>query len=292
MKAGLDGSTCLAPFTVTGGSTLLVYGLSRAATHGWSDSMTVATLAISLLLLVTFVVIESRGSHPLMPGRIFANRNRSGAYALSLAAGAAVSGMLFLLTLFLQNMLGFSPLQAGFAFLPAALSIAAGAGLTSRLIGRVGSRVPMTTGALLAAIGLFWLSAVTTQASYASDVLGPLVVLGVGLGMAFVSTSVVVLSGVKPNESGLASALLNAGRQLGGSLGIAIMGAIAETVTRNQLTTGPITHAAVNRALAAGFTSGFEVAGLIAIAGFVAALVVARDRHELAATLVEVDAAA
>lgn len=278
--------------TVTGGSTLLVYGLSRAATHGWSDSMTVATLAISLLLLVTFVAIESRGSHPLMPLRIFANRNRSGAYALSLAAGAAVSGMLFLLTLFLQNVLGFSPLQAGFAFLPAALSIAVGAGLTSRLIGRVGPRVPMTTGALLAAIGLFWLSAMTTQASYASDVLGPLVVLAVGLGMAFVPTSVVVLSGVKPNESGLASALLNAGRQLGGSLGIAIMGAIAETVTRNQLTTGPITHAAVNRALAAGFTSGFEVAGLIAIAGFVAALVVARDRHELAATLVEVDAAA
>jgi EmrB/QacA subfamily drug resistance transporter len=278
--------------TVTGGSTLLVYGLSRIATHGWSDSVTVATLAICLLLLITFVVIESRGSHPLMPLRIFANRNRSSAFALSLAAGAAVSGMLFLLTLFLQNVLGFSPLQAGFAFLPAALSIAVGAGLTSRVIGRVGPRVPMTTGALLAAIGLFWLSAVTPQASYASDVLGPLVVLAVGLGMAYVSTSVVVLSGVKPNESGLASALLNAGRQLGGSLGIAITGAIAATVTREQLTTGPITHGAVNRALAAGFTSGFEVAGLIAIAGFVAALAAARQRHEPVATHVEVESAA
>jgi hypothetical protein len=149
-----------------------------------------------------------------------------------------------------------------------------------------------SAGALLAAIGLFWLSAVTSQASYASDVLGPLVVLAVGLGMAYVSTSVVVLSGVKPTESGLTSALLNAGRQLGGSLGIAITGAIAATVTQEQLKTGPITHAAVNRALAAGFTSGFEVAGLIAVAGFMAALAATRFRDEPASTRVEVESAA
>src|SRR5207302_6822003 len=160
---------------------------------------------------VTFVVLESRGRNPLMPLHIFANRNRSGAYGLSLAIGAALSGMLFLLTLFLQNVLGFSPLQAGFAFLPTALGIGVGAGLTSRLIGRVGPRVPMTTGALPAATGMFWLSASTPRASYASDVLGPLVILAVGLGMTFVATSVVAISGVKPNESGLASALLNVG---------------------------------------------------------------------------------
>ena len=278
--------------TVTGGATLLVYSLSRAAIHGWSDSVTVATLAISLLLLVTFVAIESRGSHPLMPLRIFANRNRSGAYALSLAVGAALSGMLFLLTLFLQNVLRFSPLQAGFAFLPTALSIAIGAGLTSRLIGRIGPRVPMTTGALLAAIGLFWLSAVTPQATYAADVLGPLVVLGVGLGMAFVSTSVVAISGVKPNESGLASALLNVGRQLGGSLGIAIMGTIAATVTRDQLATSPLTHTAVNAALTIGFTSAFQVAGLFAIVGFAAALVAVRHHQASAEAEPQADIAA
>jgi predicted MFS family arabinose efflux permease len=275
-------------FTVTGGATLLVYSLSRAAIHGWSDSVTVATLAISLLLLVTFVAIESRGSHPLMPLRIFANRNRSGAYALSLAVGASLSGMLFLLTLFLQNVLGFSPLQAGFAFLPTALGIAVGAGLTSRLIGRIGPRVPMTSGALLAAIGLFWLSAVTPKSSYAFDVVGPLVVLAVGLGMAFVSTSVLAISGVKPNESGLASALLNTGRQLGGSLGIAIMGTIAATVTRDQLATGT----AVNSALTAGFTSAFQLAGLFAIAGFVAALVAVRHRQAPVEARMEADIAA
>src|SRR5438445_8071940 len=139
--------------TVTAGVSLLVYGLARVATHDWSDSVTRASLVIAVALLVTFVVLESRGRNPLMPLHIFADRNRSGAYGLSLAIGAALSGMLFLLTLFLQNVLGFSPLQAGFAFLPTALGIGVGAGLTSRLISRVGPRVPMTTGALLAATG-------------------------------------------------------------------------------------------------------------------------------------------
>jgi EmrB/QacA subfamily drug resistance transporter len=265
--------------SVTAGVSLLVYGLARVATHDWSDSVTRAVLVIAVALLVTFVALESRGRDPLMPLRIFANRNRSGAYGLSLAIGAALSGMLFLLTLFLQNVLGFSPLQAGFAFLPTALGVVAGAGLTSRVIGRVGPRVPMTTGALLAATGMFWLSAVTVHASYFANILGPLVVLAIGLGMAFVSTSVTAISGVQPNESGLASALLNVGRQLGGSLGIAIMGTVATTVTRNQLAAGPLTHAAFNRALTAGFSSAFEIAGAIAIAGFVIALVAVRHHQ-------------
>src|SRR4029077_15086279 len=138
--------------------------------------------------------------------------------------------------------------------------IVVGAGLTSRLIGRVGPRLPMTTGALLAAIGMFWLSAVTVHADYSGDVLGPLVVLAIGLGMAFVSTSLVAISGVQPNESGLASALLNVGRQLGGSLGIAIMGTIATKVTRSQLATTSFSHSAVSSAVTAGFSSAFEVA--------------------------------
>ncbi len=280
--------------TVTAGVSLLVYGLARVATHDWSDGVTRTTLVIAVALLATFVALESRGRHPLMPLRIFANRNRSGAYGLSLAIGAALSGMLFLLTLFLQNVLGFTPLQAGFAFLPTAVGIGVGAGLTSRLIGRLGPRVPMTTGALLAAIGMFWLSAVTVHANYVPDIVGPLVVLAVGLGMAFVSTSVIAISGVQPSESGLASALLNVGRQLGGSLGIAIMGTIATTVTRNQLATTRFSHAALNSALAAGFSSAFEIAGLIALLGFVTALVAVRHRQSplAAAPTVEADIAA
>src|SRR5207247_3857830 len=235
------------------------------------------------IALVSFAALEARGKHPLLPLRICLNRNRTGAYGLSLAIGAALSGLLFLLTLFLQNVLGFSPLQAGFAFLPTAVGVVVGAGLTSRLIGRTGPRLPMTAGALLAAIGMFWLSAVGVQANYVTDVLGPLAVLSVGLGMAFVSTSATAIAGVEPIESGLASALLNVGRQLGGSLGIAVMGTIATAVTRSELATPPFTHAAVNRALTAGFSSAFEVAGVIALAGFVTALASIRHPRPAAA---------
>src|SRR5256886_15575495 len=125
----------------------------------------------------------------------------------------------------------------------------------------------MTPGALLAATGMFWLSAVTVRATHCADVLGPLVVLAIGLGMAFVSTSVTAISGVQPNESGLASALLNVGRQLGGSLGIAIIGTIATTETRNQLATGPFTHTAVNPTLTTDFSAAFWIACLIWLAG-------------------------
>ena len=261
---------------VTGGATLLVYSLSRAATHGWRDSLTLATLTIALGLLVLFVAIEAVSRQPLMPLRIFANRNRSAAYVLSLAIGATLSGMLFLLTLFLQNVLLFSPLQAGLAFLPTALGVGIGAGITSRLIGRIGPRAPMTLGALLAAVGLFWLSGVTVHAGYASHVLGPLVVLAIGLGMVFVSTSVVAISGVTPGESGLASALLNVGRQLGGSLGIAVLGTVAATVTTTQLATGPLTRAALSTAVTTGYAAAFAIASGIAFAGFLVALVSVR----------------
>ncbi len=278
---------------VTAGASLLVYGLARVATHDWSDNVTRASLAIAIALVVTFVALESRGRHPLLPLGFFANRNRSGAYSLALAIGAALSGMLFLLTLFLQNVLGFSPLQAGFAFLPTALGVGVGAGFTSRLIRRVGPRVPMTTGALLTAIGMFWLSAVTVRATYFPDVLGPLAVLSIGLGMSFVSTGVTAIWGVQTHETGLASALLNVSRQLGGSLGIAVMGTIAATVTKTQLAIGPLNHAVLDRALTAGFSSAFQVAGLIAIAGFLIALVAVRDRQAqvTAAPAVEVQAA-
>jgi EmrB/QacA subfamily drug resistance transporter/deazaflavin-dependent oxidoreductase (nitroreductase family) len=263
---------------VTAGVALLVYGLSRSAAHGWSDTVTLLTVGTGLILLTVFVIVEMISWQPLMPLTVFSNRNRTGAYALSLATGAALSGMLFLLTLYLQNVLGLTPLQAGFAFLPTALGVIAGAGLTSRLIARTGPRVPMTAGSLMAAIGLFWLSAVTDHAQYAVSVLGPLVVLAVGLGQVFVSTSFVAISGVKPSESGLASAVLNVGRQLGGSIGIAVMGTIAASVSKDQLAGLRLTHAAVNHALTAGFSAGFQLGGLIALAGFVAAIVAVRRR--------------
>jgi predicted MFS family arabinose efflux permease len=161
--------------------------------------------------------------------------------------------MLFLLTLYLQNVLGFTPLQAGLAFLPTAVGVIVGAGLTARLLGRLGPRVPMVVGPLLVAAGMLWLSRITPHGSYVVEVLGPLLVLALGLGQVFVSTSTLAISGVDPGSSGLASALLNAGRQLGGSLGIAVMGTIA--------------------AQAAGFGTAFEVAGLAALAAVAVSIV-------------------
>jgi MFS family permease len=237
------------------------------------------SLIVAGVLLVAFVVIEALSHQPLMPLRMFANRNRAGAYALSLGTGATLSGMLFLLTLFLQNVLRLSPLQAGLAFLPTATGVIVGAAITSRVIGRIGPRPPMTIGPLLLSIGLLWLSGISVHASYASQVLGPLVVLSIGLGMVFVSTSVIGVSGVKPTESGVASALLNVGRQLGGSLGIAVLGTVAATVTTHQLAGGALTHAALSGAVTTGYATAFEIASAIAFAGFLIALVAVRNRR-------------
>ncbi|OLC03154.1 MAG: hypothetical protein AUI15_02765 [Actinobacteria bacterium 13_2_20CM_2_66_6] len=272
---------------VTAGAGTLVYGLSRAAVHGWSESTTVLTLGVAAVLLVAFVGVEAISRQPLMPLRILANRNRSGAYVLSFAVGATLSGLLFLLTLFVQNVLGFTPLQAGFAFLPTALGVIAGAGVATRLIGRIGPRTPMTVGALMAAIGLFWLSAITPTSNYFAAVLGPLAVLAIGLGQIFVSTTNVTIAGVAPAESGLASALLNVGRQLGGSFGIAIMGTVAAQVTRDQV----LGHVAIGSAMTSGFSAAFQLAGLIALAGFAAALVAVRSRPKPAMAEAQAEAA-
>ncbi len=263
---------------VTAGASLVAYSLSRAAVHDWSDQTTLVTLIGGAALLVVFVALEAVGRHPLMRLSIFSNPNRSGAYALSLATGAALSGTLFLLTLFLQNVLGLSPLQAGFAFLPTALGVIVGAQIASRIVARTGPRLPMAVGALMAAISLFWLSAITPGASYPAAVLGPLVVLAIGLGQVFVSTSMVAIAGVQPQDTGLASAVLNVGRQLGGSLGIALMGTLAAGVAKTQLSGVRPTRALIDQALTGGFSAGFQLAGLIALLGFAAVMIAVRRR--------------
>ncbi len=263
---------------MTAGASLVAYSLSRAAVHDWSDQTTLVTLIGGAALLAVFVGLEAVGRHPLMRLSIFSNPNRSGAYALSLATGAALSGTLFLLTLFLQNVLGLSPLQAGFAFLPTALGVIVGAQIASRIVARTGPRLPMAAGALMAAIGLFWLSAITPGACYPAAVLGPLVVLAIGLGQVFVSTSIVAIAGVKPEDSGLASAVLNVGRQLGGSLGIALMGTLAAGVAKTQLAGVQPSRALIDQALTGGFSAGFQLAGLIALLGFAAVMIAVRRR--------------
>ena len=262
--------------SVTSAMTLLVYGLSRAATHTWTDNLTVATLGLGAALLVLFLLIELRSRQPLMPLSIFANRNRSGAFALRMVAGSTTLAVLFFLSQIVQNVLGYSPLRTGFAFLPLGLGVVITAQVTSRLVGRVGPKLPMTVGALVVAGGMLWLSRIGGQVSYVPDILGPLAVLSVGLGLIFFPTTVVAISGAARHESGLASAVLNVSQQLGGSIGLAVLGTVAANVTSDHLAGARPTHTLINSALTAGFTTAFELGVPIALAGFLLALLVIR----------------
>jgi EmrB/QacA subfamily drug resistance transporter len=277
--------------SATGAVSLLVYGLSRVAVSGWGEPVTVRTLGSGLALLVAFVLIERRSSQPLVPLSLFANRNRTGAYALRAMAGATTLAVLFFLTQILQNVFGYSPLQAGFAFLPLGLVVVVTAQVTSRVIGRIGPRVPITVGALIVAGGLLWLSRLSGQASYAANVLGPLVAIAVGLGLIFFPTTVVAVSGAAKHESGLASAVLNVSQQLGGSIGLAVLGTVAANVTKDRLAHVPPTHQAVSAAVITGFTTAFEIGALIALGAFVIALLVIRTRRPVRAATVLPEAA-
>ena len=264
--------------SVSAGMALLVYALNRAATSGWSDTLTLATIATAIALLVSFVVIETLSRQPLLPLRIFAGRNRSVSYAVRLSLGAALGGLLFFLTQYLQNILGYSPIKAGLAFLPVTAGVVAAAQLASRFIGRIGARLPMTTGALFAGTGLFWLSRATEDSGYLAAVLGPIVLFGFGLGLIFVSTTIVAVSGVSSRESGLSSALLNVGQQLGSSLGLAVLGTVAAGATRAALVNTLPTPAIVNHAVTRGYGSAFEIAALVAFAGGLIAIAGVRRR--------------
>src|SRR5581483_2989085 len=245
---------------VTGTMTLIVYGPSRAATQGWSDTWTIASIALGAVLLVLFIRIELRSAQPLMPLRLFANRNRTAAYALRMLAGAMTLSVLFFLSQILQNVQGYSPLQAGFAFLPLAVVVVAAAQVSSRVLGRIGPRIPIALGAAALAVGLFMLSRLTAHSSYAPDIVVPLMILAMGFGLIFLPTTVVAVSGAARHESGLAAAVLNVSQQLGGSIGLAVLGNVAANVARE---TGSLTI---------GFTTAFEIGAGIAVAGFLLAL--------------------
>jgi EmrB/QacA subfamily drug resistance transporter len=250
--------------SVTAGMTLLVYGLSRAATSGWTDATTIVALGVGVALLVLFVLIELRSAQPLMPLHILAARNRDGAYVLRMIAGAMTLSVLFFLTQFVQNVLGYTPLQAGFAFLPLGVGVVITAQITSRIVGRTGPKLPISAGALVVSGALVWLSQLTPASTHVAGVFGPLVLISVGLGLIFFPTTVVAVAGASRHDSGLASAVLNVSQQVGGSVGLAVFGTIAADAGRGHFMLG--------------FTSAFQVAALVALAGFVVAYTVIRGR--------------
>jgi EmrB/QacA subfamily drug resistance transporter len=275
--------------SVTGGMLSLVYGLSKAATHPWGSATVVVPLVIAAVLLALFVLVEARTPSPLMPLRIFADRNRSAAYAMMLCIGTALFSMFYFLTQFLQNILGWSPVKTGVGFLPATIAIVAAAGLTSRLVGKTGVRLPLLVGPACVVIGLAWLSALTVQSGYL-NVLGPLLIIAVGMGVTFVCLTLTAVSRVKPQETGLASALLNTGQQVGGALGLAVLATVAINATTSKaksLASTGHSHRLDVLAIATthGYTTAFEVATVVAlVALIISALVIRTPRTAMVST--------
>jgi EmrB/QacA subfamily drug resistance transporter len=277
---------------VTAATTALVYGLVRAPTDGWADAITVACLAIAALLYAVFILVETKSKNPLMPLRLLANRNRAATYVVMLCTAAAIFAVFFFLTQLLQNAYGYSPIVAGVAFLPFSLGIAVTSELVAKFLEKVGPRLFSSLGPFLVAFGLLWLSRVDLQSTYARDILGPTLLLSVGLGFTFVPLTLGATSGVAPADMGIASALLNSAQQIGGTLGLAVLVTVATTVSRNWLKTTVRNHGTrasvrtltLNSALH-GYRSAFLVGAAIATVGGLVAAAAIRVARPPNATL-------
>ena len=285
------------PGAITGslGLGALVYGLSEAATtftNGqavghWGSVKVIVSLVAAVVLLGAFGLIEARSRHALVPPRVLRSRDRTGAYLISLCIGTAVFGMFFFMTIFVQSVWGYSPVRSGVAYLPMVAGIMVGAGLSSSLVTRIGARPLMIMGPALAAGGMFWLSRVTEHSTYAGGLLGPMMLTGLGMGLTFVPLSLVSLAGVGNDDAGIAASLLNVGQQVGGSVGLAILGTVAWSAVASNLRSASaaaggshLSQAAQaamsNHALAYGFGRGYLVSAGIALLALVVSLVFIR----------------
>ena len=247
-------------------------------------------------LLAAFAVIERRSRHALVPPPLLADRSRTGAVAMMLCLATAMFGIFFFLTLFVQNVLGFSPVRSGLAFLPFALTIVAVSGIVSAVIGRTGARPLLLAGGALTAGGMYWFSLITAHSSYLGGLLGPILVTAAGLGLLFVPLSLVTMHRVADRDSGAASSLLNTAQQVGGAVGLAAVGSVTWTTVagslKHQLTQaaaaaaragqpvpqqrGAVPAHIMHQALATGFSRGFLVAAGVALLALAIAAVFIR----------------
>jgi EmrB/QacA subfamily drug resistance transporter len=265
--------------TVTAGLSLLVYALVDAVNAGWGSAATLLKLAGAALLLIAFVVIELRERWPLMPFSIFRLRTLRGANIVGLLVGMSLFSMFFFISLYLQNVLHYSPIKTGLSYLPLAVAIILSAGVASQLVTRVGFKPTLIAGLLFVAAGLAWFSQVRAGGSFAADVLGPSLLAAVGLGLSFVTTTIAAVTGTQPHEAGLASGLINTAQQVGGALGLAILATIANSRTKGLLGGG--SHD-LTTALTKGFDRAFMVgAGFALVGALLAALLISsRDSRE------------
>jgi EmrB/QacA subfamily drug resistance transporter len=227
--------------TGTAGFALLIYGLTRGATGPdgvahWGDAATILALAGAAAALLAFVVIEARSAQPLLPLWIFADRNRAGVYLILLCLASAFFGMFFFLTLFTQVSWGYSALRGGLAYLPFVGGFIVFAAICSKVVPRLGARVPMTIGAFLAPAGMFWLAQVNEHSQYLTGVCLPLLVFAAAAGLIFVPLTMTLVAGISDQHSGVASSMFNAGQQVGGAVGLAVIGSVAWTVVNRHVT--------------------------------------------------------
>jgi EmrB/QacA subfamily drug resistance transporter len=279
------------PGTVTGtaGVAALVYGLSNAATSPdgashWGDVRVVAALTASAVLLAAFAVIEARSRHALLPARLLRSRDRVGAYLMMLGVGTAISGVFFFLTLFVQDVWGYSALRTGVAFLPVTAAMLVGAVGASALVPRIGARPLLVGGSAVTAGGLYWLSRMTEHGTYLGDLLGAGLVLGIGFGLLIVPLQLLSLTRVGEADSGVAASLLNAGRQVGGAIGLAVLGTVAWTVVADNARghasgVASVALAAYRHALVVGFDRAFLVGAEIGVLILLTAVTTIRIRR-------------
>jgi EmrB/QacA subfamily drug resistance transporter len=277
-------------FSVTAGLSLLVYTLVDANDAGWGSTQTLGLGALSVALIAAFYAIERRSKAPLMPfPGIFRIRTITGINVSAVLIAAALFSMFFFISLYMQQVLGFSALEAGLAYLPLAVGIIVAAGSSAGLVTRFGFKPVLVAGLVITAGGLIWFSQVSAGGSYVSDILFPSLLAAVGLGLAFVSMTVAAVSGVEAHEAGLASGLINTSQQIGGALGLAILATIANSRTDDALAAGN----QMPSALTEGFQAAFAVGAGFAIAGAVLAMILvsgkASREHAEAAQRGELD---
>jgi EmrB/QacA subfamily drug resistance transporter len=265
--------------SVTAGLSLLAYAFLDASDSGWGSTKIIGLLAASVALIAIFVAIELRSKAPLVPFRIFRLRTLTGANVVGLLLGASLFSMFFFISLYMQQVLGYSAIHAGLSYLPLAVTIIVAAGLGGQLVTRFGFKPILAAGMLFVSAGLLWFSQVSLGGGFLTDILGPSLLAAIGLGFGFVTSTIAAVSGVEDREQGLASGLINTSQQIGGALGLAVLSTIATSRTDDVMASGGST---LPNALTEGFQSAFLGGAVIALLGFVATLVLIRTRDSKA----------
>ncbi len=270
------GADVLGAVLVTGSLMLGVYTIVKASEFGWGATRTLGLGAVSLALLAAFIVRQARAANPLMPLHIFRSRNVSGANLVQVVVVAGMFGMFFMGTLYLERVLGFDPLEIGFAFLPATIVMGIfSAGLSARLNERYGARVTLVPALVFVLMGLVLFARAPVDGTYLADVLAPVILVGIGAGLAFPSLMTLAMSGATPADAGLASGLVNTTAQVGGALGLAVLATLATSRTGDLLASGEDTASA----LTGGYRLAFLVGAGLVVAGIGIALTVLRSER-------------